>query len=513
MNYEHDVKTLLTIGENIVIEFKRAGNGPEHDTYESICAFLNRQGGDVLLGVTDDGKVIGLPPKAASSMVRQIVNVMNDPNLWEPHIAVYPEIVVYRGKTIIRIQVPTGPDVYRFKGKCYDRVNDADVVVRGTVPIADMFIRKREIYTERRVYPFVTKEELRLDLLPRIRIMAQTAHDGTHPWSDADDDAILRSAKLLGQDPATGKEGFNAAAVLLLGKDETIGNYFPAYKTDALLRRVNVDRYDDRVTVYTNLIEAFDRLMEFGEKHLDDKFYLEGTTRVSIRNKILREMIGNTLAHREFTSALTARFIIEREQMFTENANKAINPGIITPSNLRPYSKNPIIANFFHQIGRADELGSGVRNLYHYVKLYSGADPIFDERDIFRLTVPLNADYSPEKGLATTQQTTLKTTQQTTLKTTRKTTTRKGTTRKGTTRKETTRKGTTRKIVEERLRELIGRSPTMSLPELASELEMTTDGVYYHINALKKAGKLRRIGGRKSGHWEFVPLSEQLENR
>ncbi len=169
-------------------------------------------------------------------------------------------------------------------------------------------------------------------------------------------------------------------------------------------------------------------------------------------------------------------------------------------SNLRSYSKNPIIANFFHQIGRADELGSGVRNLYHYVKLYSGADPIFDEKDVFRLTVPLNADYSPEKGLATTPKTTL----QTALKTTRKTTTRKTTTRKG-----TTRKGTTRKIVEERLRELIGRSPTLSLPELASELEMTTDGVYYHINALKKAGKLRRIGGRKSGHWEFVTTLEQ----
>ena len=123
------------------------------------------------------------------------------------------------------------------------------------------------------------------------------------------------------------------------------------------------------------------------------------------------------------------------------------------------------------------------------MKLYSGADPIFDERGIFRLKVPLNADYSPEKGLATTPKATQQTTLQTTLKTTRKT---------------TTRKGTTRKIVEERLRELIGRSPTLSLPELASELEMTTDGVYYHINALKKAGKLRRIGGRKSGHWEFI---------
>lgn len=504
MSAGQDIKTLLTIGENVVIEFKRAGNGPEHDTYESICAFLNRQGGDVLLGVTDDGKVIGVPPKAASSMVRQIVNVMNDPNLWEPRIAVYPEVIVYRGKTIIRIHVPTGPDVYRFKGKCYDRVNESDVVVRGTAPIADMFIRKREIYTERRVYSFVKKTDLRLELLPSIRNMALSAHGPEHPWIHADDDAILRSARLLGRDPVSGKDCFNAAAVLLLGNDFIIGDCFPAYKTDALLRRVNVDRYDDRRTVTSNLVLAFDELMEFGEKHLDDKFYMEGTMRVSIRSKILREMVGNTLVHREFTSALTARMIIERDKMFTENANKAINPGVITLENLKPYSKNPIIANFFHQIGRADELGSGVRNLYHYVKLYSGEEPIFDEEDVFRLTVPLNSEYSPEKGDGNaTRKTTPKTTLQTTIKTTRK----------GTTRKGATRKGTTRKAVEERLLELFGRSPYLSLPALASELQMTKDGVYYHINLLKKAGKLRRVGGRKTGHWEFVGTSKKESKR
>jgi len=36
MTGEADIKTLLTIGENVVIEFKRAGKGPEHDTYETI---------------------------------------------------------------------------------------------------------------------------------------------------------------------------------------------------------------------------------------------------------------------------------------------------------------------------------------------------------------------------------------------------------------------------------------------------------------------------------------------
>lgn len=481
----------MTIGENIVIEFKRAGNGPEHDTYESICAFLNRQGGDVLLGVTDEGEVTGLPPKAAPEMVRRIVNVMNDPNLWEPRIALYPEIVVYRGKTIIRIHVPTGPDVYRFKGKCYDRVNESDVVVRGTAPIADMFIRKREIYTERRVFPFVTKADLRLDLLPAIRNMALSAHGPEHPWIHADDDTILRSARLFGRDPASGKDCFNAAAVLLLGNDFIVGDCFPAYKTDALLRRVNVDRYDDRLTVTSNLVLAFDELMKFGEKHLDDKFYLEGTMRVSIRSKILREMIGNTLVHREFTSALTARFIIERDRMFTENANKAINPGIITLENLKPYSKNPIIANFFHQIGRADELGSGVRNLYHYVKLYSGADPIFDEEDVFRLTVPLNAEHSPEKN---GEETTRKTTLSTTLKTPEKS---------GDKTNETVNEAIN-EAINEVINEAIKNTPGINKPRLIKIVGKSRATVERSIATLIDAGKIEHRGSKKTGGYYAI---------
>ena len=81
-----------------------------------------------------------------------------------------------------------------------------------------------------------------------------------------------------------------------------------------------------------------------------------------------------------------------------DNANRATAHGIITPENVRPVSKNPIIAAFFKEIGRADELGSGTRNLYHYTRLYSGTDPIIDEEDAFSVTVPLNDDYSPEVG-------------------------------------------------------------------------------------------------------------------
>ena len=113
-----EVESLLKTGETICIEFKRAGNGAKNDTFETICAFLNRIGGDILLGVSDDGKVIGIPPDSAEQIIRNIINVTNDPNLLNPSFYVYPEAVCYQDKTIIHIQVPQSSDVHRFKGVC-----------------------------------------------------------------------------------------------------------------------------------------------------------------------------------------------------------------------------------------------------------------------------------------------------------------------------------------------------------------------------------------------------------
>ena len=140
-----------------------------------------------------------------------------------------------------------------------------------------MYIRKQGIFTEKKIYPYVKLEDLRLDLLPQIRIMAQNHAGGTHSWTSMDDMELLKSAGLYGRDIVTGEEGFNLAAIMLLGKDDVILNVAPAYVTDALVRKINIDRYDDREVIKTNLLESYNRLMEFGKKHLPDKFFLEDT--------------------------------------------------------------------------------------------------------------------------------------------------------------------------------------------------------------------------------------------
>lgn len=58
-------------------------------------------------------------------------------------------------------------------------------------------------------------------------------------------------------------------AIMLLGRDDVILNVAPAYVTDALVR----------------------------------------------------EMVSNTLMHREFTSSYTAKYVIGKDKMYVENAN------------------------------------------------------------------------------------------------------------------------------------------------------------------------------------------------
>ncbi|GHU16210.1 hypothetical protein FACS1894163_05120 [Spirochaetia bacterium] len=141
--------------------------------------------------------------------------------------------------------------------------------------------------------------------------------------------------------------------------------------------------------VETNLIEAYDLLMEFIAKHTMDKFFLMGDQRVSVRSWIAREVVSNILVHREYTSTFPAKIVIENERMYAENWNRSYAQGRIDPDNFTPRPKNPLLARFFVNIGRADQLGSGVRNLYKYTQIYSGSDPELIEGDVFRTIIPL----------------------------------------------------------------------------------------------------------------------------
>ena len=68
---------ILLDGEGATVEFKRCGNSVERDVFETLCAFANRFGGDLYLGVDDDGSVIGIDGARCQESQNHLLGVKN----------------------------------------------------------------------------------------------------------------------------------------------------------------------------------------------------------------------------------------------------------------------------------------------------------------------------------------------------------------------------------------------------------------------------------------------------
>ncbi|MDR2524671.1 MAG: putative DNA binding domain-containing protein [Oscillospiraceae bacterium] len=393
------IKKLLAEGEGLTVEFKECVNELNNTVFETVCSFSNRYGGHLLLGVRDDGEVVGVNPKAVQSMKKNFANMLNNPQKTSPSLFLSLDEVAHDGKHMLHAYIPVSSQIQSCSSRIYDRNEDGDFdITNSTDLVAQLSVRKSSQFTEREVFPYAREEHLLLDkLMPMVRNMA-TVRTTNHPWKTMSDMEIIKSAGLYDEDVRTGKKGFNRAAILLFGREEIIQQVAPGYVTDCLLRVKNTDRYDDRLRVEKNLIESFDEIMAFIAKHTDDPFFLIDNRNISVRDHIAKEIVSNILVHREFSSTFPARVIIERDRIVAENWNRALRHGRIDPANFEPYPKNPIIARFFVNIGNADTLGSGVRNLVKYTKLYSGGVPELIEGDIFKTIIPLAASEKQAKN-------------------------------------------------------------------------------------------------------------------
>ncbi len=481
---ELQVKELINKGEGTFIEFKRCGNGIESDVYETVCAFSNRFGGYILCGVLDDGTIQGLPEKSIDSVITNFSTQISNPQIFSPILFLDPEVVQIEDKKIIVIHVPMSSQVHSYKKIIFDRLNESDVKVTATNRLAEIYNRKQNYFSELKIYKYVTENELRPELIEKCKILASNKNRN-HPWKDMSTIDFLKSAQLYNTDWNTGETGINLAGILLLGRDDVIGSVCPSYKTDSIVRKIDVDRYDDREIIKTNLIESYEKLIQFAQKNLPDKFYLQGIQTISLRDTIVREMISNVLMHREFLSSFVSKFVIEKEQMYVENPCKPRSQMELTPENFTPDSKNPIIASFFTNIGYADELGSGTRNLFKYVPLYSGKNPRMIEDDIFKIEVPLDDSYSADMDLHPVESTS---------------NTAKSVESSG---QNINPNKTSLSETQEKIIKLIKDNPKISAQKISETLGISSRAIEKHIKELKERNILSRTGSKKDGRWVF----------
>lgn len=392
------LKDLLSNHEKITVEYKEARTEIPQNSYETVSAFSNRYGGYIIFGVDDCGTPTGIVPNCVEQMKRNFVNQLNNTNKISPTLYLSLEEFDFDGKKLLICFVPSSSTVVKCSGRIYDRNEDGDFdITDSTIQVENLYARKIGAFNEHKIFPFVEEQDLKMELMPLVRQLIKNK-DSEHEWLKMSDNELFISAGLYEKDFVSGERGFNLAAVMLFGKDATIRSCCPGYITDAIYRVENTDRYDDRIRVQTNLVESFDLLMKFVQTHTSDKFYLENNANTSIRDIIAREVISNILVHRDFSSAYPAKLVIEKDWLKTENWCRPRRHGNILADEFSPYPKNPLIANFFTVIGRAEEIGSGVKNLYKYTPIYSGGgEPVLFEDDVFRIKIPLTKDAALEQ--------------------------------------------------------------------------------------------------------------------
>ena len=215
-------------------------------------------------------------------------------------------------------------------------------------------------------------------------------------------------------------------------------------------------------------------MMNFVRKHTFDRFFLIDSLNVSVRDHIAKELVSNILVHREFSSTFPARIIVEKDRIVAENWNRPLRPGRIDPVNFEPYPKNPILARFFVQIGYADTLGSGVRNLYKYTKIYSGGEPELIEGDVFKTIVPIGArnvvNGTVNEPVSETH--------------------------------DPVNELVNEPVTPDKLLSLISINPQIKYDELANQIGVSRSTIKREIKKLRERNIIKRVGSDKTGYWE-----------
>lgn len=459
-----EVKKLIQDGEKIDVEFKESKDTITKDVFDTVCSFNNRNGGHILLGVNDKREIVGVNKDRVDKVIKEFTTSINNPQKIYPPLYLLPEVFEIDNKKIIHIRVPEGYRVCRHNGRIWDRSYEGDVnVTDNSELVYKLYARKQGSYFVNKVYPNLDISFLDSSVIAKAKKMA-ISRNQNHVWKEMSDEELLRSANLILTDPETKREGITLAAILLFGKDNSIMSVLPQHKTDAIFRVVNKDRYDDRDVVITNLIDSYERLIAFGQKHLNDLFVLDGIVNVNARDRILREIVSNTLAHRDYSSGYPAKMIIDDEKITVENSNLAHGFGALDLRKFEPFPKKPTISKVFREIGLADELGSGMRNTYKYTQLYSGRKPLFEEGDIFRTIIPLSKIATQKVGYQYSE-----------------------------TQNEF-------EEIENNIKNIIKENNKVSRKEMAKLLNVGEKTVTRYIKEIKN---IKYVGVGKNGHWEI----------
>jgi ATP-dependent DNA helicase RecG len=388
-----EVHELIARGEGPTIEFKREWPQRGDVTAEigsEVVAFANTQGGYLLIGVDDNGLVVGV----TGDWQRLEERLMGICRICSPPIAPVVERVTIEGKSILVVHVSEGRDKpYRVRDICYVRVG-------STVQHATreeerwMFQESGELLFERT--PLWEADYQDLDAAKIRRYFEERS-----PGAIVNAERPLRELVEQADLPLVVRRGDQlvptVAAVLLFGRRPQYflpqafvsAARFPGLDLDVTA----IDRDTFRGTV-DELIEqgtAFVRRNMRTASILEDEKLPRRTDIPEYPLRAVREAITNACTHRDY-SRWSQDIVI---RMFDDRLEISSPGGLVRGMTLRDLgtgkyaTRNPTVAEAMREMGWIERFGTGIRMMRWEMEALGSAPPIFvvDESS-FTVTLP-----------------------------------------------------------------------------------------------------------------------------
>ena len=167
---ENIIREIIAKGEGLTIEYKTAHRTLPHNLFETICAFLNRIGGDILLGVNDNGEIVGVDAEKIENLKMDLCNLSNNPSKLNPPFMLFPQEILIDGKWIIYLRVPQSSQVHRTGNIVFDRNTDGDFKVTTHAALQRIYARKSSYFTENKIYPFLQFSDFNKEVFKKLEI-------------------------------------------------------------------------------------------------------------------------------------------------------------------------------------------------------------------------------------------------------------------------------------------------------------------------------------------------------
>lgn len=79
-----ELNIILAKGESIRTEYKQARDKVPGSFYDTVVSFLNREGGVIVLGADNDGRITGIDLSIVEQLKKDIVTALNNKEVINP---------------------------------------------------------------------------------------------------------------------------------------------------------------------------------------------------------------------------------------------------------------------------------------------------------------------------------------------------------------------------------------------------------------------------------------------